>query len=79
MPGKHGRTTHEHFYAPLRLTSDSVSFFFFFFALFCFSFSCLLLRFGFAIVAPRIIVIDHLLKTFNFFKKEVLGSEKKSV
>ena len=96
MPGKHGRTTHEHFYAPLRLTSDSVSFFFFFFgvcffffwcvyffffffALFCFCFSCLLLRFGFAIVAPRIIVIDHLLKTFNFFKKEVLGSEKKSV
>ena len=54
-------------------------FFSFFFALFCFSFSCLLLRFGFAIVAPRIIVIDHLLKTFNFFKKEVLGSEKKSV
>ena len=78
MPGKHGRTTHEHFYAPLRLTSDSVSFLFFF-ALFCFCFSCLLLRFGFAIVAPRIIVIDHLLKTFNFFKKEVLGSEKKSV
>ena len=57
----------------------TVFLFFFFFALFFFCFWCLLLRFGFAIVAPRIIVIDHLLKTFNFFKKEVLGSEKKSV
>ena len=61
------------------LLDSQVTVFPFFFALFCVCFTCLLLRFGFVIVAPRIIVIDHLLKTFNFFKKEAPRSEKKSV
>ena len=41
-------------------------------------FLCLLLRFGFVIIAPRIILIDHLLKNFNFAEKETPGSEKKT-
>ena len=45
---------------------------------FLFSFLCLLLRFGFVIIAPRISFIDHLLKTFNFAKKEVPVPEKKT-
>ena len=45
---------------------------------FLFSFLCLLLRFGFVIIAPRISFIDHLLKTFNFAKKEVPLPEKKT-
>ena len=46
--------------------------------LFGFFFLCLLLRFRFVIIAPRIILIDHLLKTFNYAKKEAPGSEKKT-
>ena len=42
------------------------------------SFLYLLLRFGFVIIAPRISFIDHLLKTFNFAKKEVPVPEKKT-
>ena len=34
-----------------------------------FHFLCHLLRFGLVIIAPRVILIDHLLKTFNFAKK----------
>ena len=43
-----------------------------------FFFAFFLLRFGFFIIASRTIVIDHLLKAFNFAKKEAPGSEKKS-
>ena len=45
---------------------------------FLLSFLYLLLRFGFVIIAPRISFIDHLLKTFNFAKKEVPVPEKKT-
>ena len=48
------------------------------FLFFVFHFLCLLLRFGFVIIAPKIILIDHLLKTFNIAKKEGPGSEKKT-
>ena len=34
--------------------------------------------FVFVLVAPKIILIDHLLKTFKFVKKEATGSEKKT-
>ena len=40
---------------------------------FLFSFLCLLLRFGFVIIAPRISFIDYLLKTFNFTKLSWAG------
>ena len=43
-----------------------------------FPFFVFLLRFWFIIIAPTIIIIDHLLKTFNFAKKEAPGSEKKT-
>ena len=45
---------------------------------FLFSFLCLLLRFRFAVIAPRFSFIDYLLKTFNFTKKEAPGPEKKT-
>ena len=45
---------------------------------FLLSFLYLLLIFGFVIIAPRISFIDHLLKTFNFAKKEVPVPEKKT-
>ena len=40
---------------------------------FLFLFLCLLLRFGFVIIAPRISFIDYLLKTFNFTKLSWAG------
>ena len=40
---------------------------------FLFSFFCLLLRFGFVIIAPRISFIDYLIKTFNFTKLSWAG------
>ena len=45
---------------------------------FLFSFLCLLLRFGFVIIAPRIRFIDYLTNTFDFTKKEALGPEKQA-
>ena len=34
--------------------------------------------FGFVIIAPTIILIDNLLKTFKFAKKEAPGSENET-
>ena len=45
---------------------------------FLFSFLCLLLRFGFVIIAPRIRYIDYVTNMFDFTKKEVLGPEKQA-
>ena len=41
-------------------------------------FLCLLLRLGLVVIAPRILFIDYLVKTFNFAKKEASGPEKKN-
>ena len=59
-------------YAALRLPSYTVFLFFRFF-FFGFFFG-LLLRFGFVMIAPKIILIGQLLKKLTLPKKEALGS-----
>ena len=46
---------------------------------FLFSFLCLLLRFGFVIIAPRISFIDHLLKILTLPKKKYQYLKRKLV